>query len=542
MKSKCLPGVARLLVAGWLAVCGLPLATAQTGSVAALIDQMCAGTRAGSNLGCTANDFAASLTFNQPTANAIASCVAGQSITLDVIATLSSGSPNRFAAGAFLGQTGNLPSLNNAANMCSVGVFPSTPTPFANLDGSTACGDFLGSSTATLQITGVKVACLPAPGTNELSIPYLVAWDNQSAPSCTASNLTASTNSKCVENGSAFVVGVRVQGWIKIIKQTNPASSTQTFNFSTASSPTSVITPVNATLTGGQSQTFTFPLNPSGSVQQITVTEALSAGWESTATIACTTPSGGPAAYVTVNNANRTISGNFGGANYGAICTITNNKQTRVRARKTVPNSDTGTFDLTVQTNLASSTTPNLGNGGLTPYVQRTAGSVTVSESSGAGGSITKYVTAVACLNDDTGVPILPASSVLSGSTRSAVISPPAFADASCTFTNTRTANLAVSKANGTASLVAGQSTTYTLTASNAGPSDADGAVLIDPVAAGLVCTSVSCTAVTGAAVCPAPPGVTTAALQGAGIVLPTVPMGSSLTFSVACTVSATGT
>jgi len=161
-----------------------------------------------------------------------------------------------------------------------------------------------------LRISSIKVACTPAPGTNEVSIPYAVAWDNQRAPACTAANLTASTNSKCVESGAGFVVGLIVQGFIKITKQTNPAITAQTFSFSTASSPSATVTPASFTLSSGASQTVTFPLNTTG-VRQITVTEALSAGWESTATIVCTSPSGGSAPYVTVNNANRTISGNF---------------------------------------------------------------------------------------------------------------------------------------------------------------------------------------------------------------------------------------
>lgn len=150
---------------------------AQTASVNALIDQACAGTRAAKNLGCSANDLAASISFTQPAATALTSCIAGQTITLDAIASLASGSPNRYNIGLFTGQVGNAPSLNNAANQCSLGVFPASPLPFANLGStnSTACGDFMGSSTATFQITGVKTACLPAPGSNLLSIPYVLA-------------------------------------------------------------------------------------------------------------------------------------------------------------------------------------------------------------------------------------------------------------------------------------------------------------------------------------------------------------------------------
>lgn len=516
------------------------LAFAQTASITALTDQSCMGTRAGSNLGCTANDFTATAQFSQPPGNVVSSCVAGQTLTLDVISTITSGSPNRYAAGVFFGQVGNLPSRNNAANLCSLGVFPSTPAPFANLDGSAVCGDFLGNSNATLAISSIKVACTPAPGTNELSIPYAVAWDNQTAPTCTAASLTASTNSKCVESGAGFVVGLIVQGYIKITKQTNPASSLQTFSFSSVASPSATITPTSFILASNASQTVTFPLNTTG-VRQVTVTEALSAGWESTATIVCTSPSGGAAPYVTVNNANRTISGNFDGTNFGAICTITNNKQTRVRARKTVPNGDTGTFTLSVVSGLGTTTAALQGNAGLTAYQQSLSGQVTLTETASVNTSMTKYVTAIACVNDDTNVGFAPVSTTVIGNTRSAVINPPANADSSCTFTNIRSANLAISKTNGVGTLVAGNTTNYTITVTNGGPSDADGALLKDPIATGLSCTQTSCTGASGGASCPSADTVTVAALQNAGVTLPELPANSTVTFSVVCGVTATG-
>lgn len=516
-------------------------AYSQTASVTALVDQACAGTRSARNLGCTANDLTASISFTQPTATAITSCVAGQVITLDAIAALTSGSPNRYNVGLFTGQAGNSPALNNAANQCSLGVFPTTPVPFSNFDGGAACGDFQGSSVATLQITGIKATCLPAPGTNQLSIPYVLAWDNAADASCTVSSLTAAANSKCNENAASYVVGVVVQGWIKLTKQTNPAGATQTFSFSSATSPSASVSPTSLTLSSGQSQTITIPLSATGGSQAITLTEALASGWESTVTIACTNPSGGSATYVTVDNANRTIAATLNSTNYGAICSITNNKQTRVRARKTVANADTGTFNLSAQSNMATTTAADQGSGGATGYQQSSSGSVTVTETSGSNSSLTKYVTSVQCVNDDTGASITPSATTLTGDPRSVAFSPPLNADSSCTFTNTRTANLAVAKTNGSASVISGASTTYVLTVSNTGPSDADGSVLRDPAASGLACSSVSCSGASGGAVCPDVSGVTVGAIQGAGIALPTLPANSTVIFSLGCFVTATG-
>ena len=243
-----------------------------------------------------------------------------------------------------------------------------------------------------------------------MSIPYSVAWENQVATACTPAILTASTNFKCIESGAGFVVGVVVQGFIKITKQTNPASTTQIFSFSSVASPSATVTPKNFFLSSNASQTVTFPLNTTG-FRQVTMTEALSPGWESAASIFCTSPPGGPAPYVTVNNANRTISGNFDGTNPGVICTITNTKQTRVRARKTVPNGDTGTFNLSVQTGVGTITATNQGDGGMTAYQQSLSGSVTVAETSGANTSITKYITGITCLNDVTSAAVSPTPS-----------------------------------------------------------------------------------------------------------------------------------
>lgn len=108
-----------------------------------------------------------------------------------------------------------------------------------------------------------------------------------------------------------------------------------------------------------------------------------------------------------------------------------------------------------------------------------------------------------------------------------------------------RSANLQIVKSNGTTSLVAGSTTSYTITVTNLGPSDVAGAVLKDPAVPGLACTSVTCASTTGAAVCPSPANVTLANLQsppGAGMLLNNAfPANSSLSFVVTCGVTATG-
>lgn len=103
-------------------------------------------------------------------------------------------------------------------------------------------------------------------------------------------------------------------------------------------------------------------------------------------------------------------------------------------------------------------------------------------------------------------------------------------------------ANLAVSKTNGTDSVLAGSTTTYTVTFVNNGPSSADGAVLSDQPGPGLdSCTVLSCTATGGnpvAASCPATPA---SLLSPQGLTASAFPAASALSFQVRCTVAATG-
>jgi uncharacterized repeat protein (TIGR01451 family) len=86
-----------------------------------------------------------------------------------------------------------------------------------------------------------------------------------------------------------------------------------------------------------------------------------------------------------------------------------------------------------------------------------------------------------------------------------------------------------------------GDDVTYTLLVSNAGPAAADGAVLTDPQPVGLDCSTgtLTCGSEAGGAACPASP--TVAGLQGAGLVIPTLPVGGSLQLILTCTVSASG-
>ena len=114
----------------------------------------------------------------------------------------------------------------------------------------------------------------------------------------------------------------------------------------------------------------------------------------------------------------------------------------------------------------------------------------------------------------------------------------PANNSATDTDTITAVADLAITKSDGVASVNAGATTTYTIVVSNGGPSAANGAIFTDPAVANLTVTAVSCGSATGAAACPLPANTTVALMQGAGIVVPTLPSAGSVTFTVNATIA----
>ncbi|MBX3658687.1 MAG: DUF11 domain-containing protein [Ramlibacter sp.] len=98
---------------------------------------------------------------------------------------------------------------------------------------------------------------------------------------------------------------------------------------------------------------------------------------------------------------------------------------------------------------------------------------------------------------------------------------------------------LTVAKSNGLGTVTSGATTSYTVTVANNGPSSADGAVLMDPVATGLSCvTAAPCTASGGASCGVA--SVPAATVQG-GFTIPVLPAGGSVTLQLTCSVTATG-
>lgn len=513
-------------------------ATAQTALSTASNGLTCARDRAGSNLTCSAGEFTTIVTLQTPVGSPT-TCIAGQTITLSLILNLSGTNANRYDGAIFVGQSGNDPRL--AGGTCGVARFPttSTGTGFTSFDGDT-CGDYIAAGVEGWRVDNVQILCTADAATGQLAVPYLLSYQQNNPGVCSTDSdalLAPGSPSKC-NAGTATVPTLVVQGYVDIIKQTTPDAAAGTFNFS-ANASLGTPSPTAFSLTDGQTQRVA--VNVTGTARTLTITEALLPGWESTANIVCTNPSGGAAPYVTVNNATRTITATLDSTNFGAVCTVTNTRQTRVRTVKALsPTTDAGLFNLSA----GPATANNQGNGGATALTAVSpANSATFSETAGTGTSLANYITTYACVRADTG------ATVSSGSGASVTLLPAAQTDTTCTFTNVRrTADLRITKTNTPGvngevdqladTVVSGTPVSYTITATNQGPHDANGAVLADPPPTNLTCASATCAA-SGGATCPPLTGAAlVAAISGAGAPIPALPAGGSIAVTLSCTVN----
>jgi uncharacterized repeat protein (TIGR01451 family) len=96
----------------------------------------------------------------------------------------------------------------------------------------------------------------------------------------------------------------------------------------------------------------------------------------------------------------------------------------------------------------------------------------------------------------------------------------------------------AIAKTDGKTEITPGDTTTYTITITNntgitLSTGNGNAALFKDPAVTNLAVSSVSCAVTTGTATCPAAGSVTVAAMQGAGITIPSMANGSVVTFTV---------
>lgn len=105
--------------------------------------------------------------------------------------------------------------------------------------------------------------------------------------------------------------------------------------------------------------------------------------------------------------------------------------------------------------------------------------------------------------------------------------------------------NLSITKTDNTTTVAAGGTTAYVVTVVNGGPNAANNSTLTDAPDTGLSCTAVTCGVTAGGAVCPtvgAGAGqLSIGNLLGSGVTLATLPSASTITFTLTCSVVATG-
>lgn len=232
------------------------------------------------------------------------------------------------------------------------------------------------------------------------------------------------------------------------------------------------------------------------------------------------------------------------------VCTFTNTKQPVLRLQKALPSGRliaADQFALTIAgaggpatvTTTGTTTTPTQ----VATLSPATVGSsYTLSEAAAGGAVLTDYTSTYSCTNARAG-----SAAGSTGSTTSFNFTPAAGDDLTCTFSNASIAraDLSIVKTSNVPTVQAGGLIIYTLTAANAGPSAANGAVIRDAPGVGLDCTTPSTTATctaSGGAVCPGATVLVSNLLGAAGVTIATFPPGGSVVITLQCRVTASGT
>jgi uncharacterized repeat protein (TIGR01451 family) len=454
---------------------------AQTATSTASNGLTCARDRAGSNLNCTAGEFTTIVNLTLPPGSPT-TCVAGSTISLNMIVALSGTNANRYDGAIFVGQNGNDP--RNAGGQCSVARFPiiSTGNGFTTFDGDT-CGDYIAAGVESWQVNNVQVVCQGDPTTGQLAVPYLLSYQQNNPGVCNADSsvlLAPGSPSKC-NAGTATVPTLVVRGYVRVTKQTTPDAAAGSFAF-TAASSLGTPSPTAFNLGDGQSQLV--ETNVTGTPRTLTITETLLPGWESGASIVCTNPSGGAAPYVSVNNATRTITANLDTTNFGAECTITNTRLPTVTISKNSVGG-VGTFGFTGSNGIAAqnitTVTPGVPVSGAVQTLTAPATGTTITEGVPPAGFTLTAINCTGLGAGGTATPNLGARTVTLDAAATA-----AGANIACIFTNTRQPVLRLQKSLPLGRYVAGDQFTLSI-AGTGGPAT--------------VTTSGSATTATGTAV-----------------------------------------
>ena len=175
---------------------------------------------------------------------------------------------------------------------------------------------------------------------------------------------------------------------------------------------------------------------------------------------------------------------------------------------------------------------------GPTPVIPGLTYTIGETASSGA---LTNYASSYSCVDTANGN-----TSIASGSTTGgSLVIPSATTNRPnivCTITNSPfTTDLSITKTDNVSTFVPGQALVYTVVVANSSAATiaATNSLFKDPAVTGLTVSTVTCGSVTGGASCPTVANTTKALMQGAGIVIPSIPAGGSVTFTVTAAAAA---
>ena len=425
----------------------------------------------------------------------LASLPAGQSVTLKLAGTVPSG-----ATGA---------TYVNTATASATDASSVTATDTDSLSAQATLGITKTDNDGGSSITGSKGTAVP--GT---SITYTVIATNTGPSTATGAQVTdplalnpAITSDTWTASGSGGATGFSASGTGSISDTaTIPAGGSITYT---------VTATLSSAATGTLSNTATASATDASSVTA-TDTDSLS----SQATLGITK---------TDNDGGSSITGSKGTAVPGTSITYT------VIATNTGPSTATGaqvTDPLALNPAITSDTWTASGSGGATGFSASGTGSISDTATIPAGGSITYTVTATlssaatGTLSNTATASATDASSVTATDTDSL--------SAQATLGITKTdddGGSSITGSKGTA--VPGTSITYTVIATNTGPSTATGAQVTDPLALNPAITSDTWTA-SGSG------GATGFSASGTGSIsdTATIPAGGSITYTVTATLS----
>ncbi|MEP7201973.1 MAG: hypothetical protein ABI894_05150, partial [Ilumatobacteraceae bacterium] len=428
-------------------------------------------------------------------ASAGSSCTASGSGSLSTTANLAVGGSATYTITATLSSTftGTLSNTATAAGPAAI--------PEVNAANNTATSAVLAEPRVNLAVTKTDGSPSAVPGTN---VTYTIVASNAGPSTATAAPITDPSPSGTTSGTWTCVVGVG--GTCGAASGTMPMSTTTTL--SPAGSVTYTVTvAVSATATGSLANSVNIAA-PAG------VVETNSANNVATDSDVLT-----PTADLSISKTDGLVSINAGtGLTYTIVAS---NAGPSAIANATVSDAFSATLTGATWTCAASvgSNCPASGSGSISAAIDLLAG-----------GTATFSVSATV-VSTATGTLSNTASVALPGG---ATDPTPANNSATDTTTITRRADVSVTKTDGSATKIPGSAVTYTIVASNAGPSAAVGTTIADTVPASLSGATWTCAASAGST-CPA---------SGSGNISTTIdllPSGTA-TFTLTATIVSTAT